>query len=260
MELFKIGFLPIRIIDIVDISLVSVLLYKLYDWLRGSIGIRIAAAVLLVILLSWLVENMGLVLIGSILNKVIGAGFIVVIVLFAPELRRFLVSFARTRAIDRLWKKIPFQAESAKAMDELLSGIRQIQKDGYGALIVLAGEDKLEKVIETGDVLNAVVSERLLLSIFNPHGPMHDGAVVISSGEILAARCVLPITEKASFPPELGLRHRAASGLSEDNDVLVIIVSEQSKEISVAFGGILDRNVNRDGLERKIRKFYRFTD
>lgn len=256
MELFKIGFLPVRIVDLIDISIVAFLFYKLYDWLRGSLAIRIAIAILVVFLISYAVENLGLVLVDNILDQFIGVGFIAIIVIFAPEIRRFLNLFGRNSFLDRLLRGDPFQADVVKSIEEMMNGIEQMQKDGVGALIVLTGQEQLDRIVETGDMLNSEVSGRLLQSIFNTTSPLHDGAVVISGNRIIAARCVLPITEKTDFPPELGMRHRAAAGLSENSRALIISVSEETHQVSVAHEGELERDVDPMNLERIIREFY----
>ncbi|MCB9232621.1 MAG: diadenylate cyclase [Bacteroidia bacterium] len=256
MELFKIGFVSVRLIDVIDIGIVTFLFYKAYELLKGSLGFRILSAVLLVFLLWKLVALLDLVLLKSILDQFLGAGAVALIVIFAPEIRRFLVIVGKNTFIDRLLATGSLGVEATTLIGELLEGIEQCRNSKLGALIVLAGRDNLERIQETGDQLNASISARLLQSIFLTTGPLHDGAVVIVKGRIAAARCVLPITEKPEFPPELGMRHRAAMGLGEATDAMIIIVSEETNKISIVHDGKLDRDLDLMNTERLIRKHY----
>lgn len=258
MELFKIGFVTIRLIDIIDISVVTFLFYKLYELLRGSIAIRILTALLTVFLLWKLVDLLDMLLLKSILDQFLGVGAIALIIIFAAEIRRFLLIIGKNTLLSRAWDQIFRTTQEEIEYDEIVDAIEAIKKAGLGALIVLTGRDVLENIKETGDEIGAAFSERLLYSIFLTDGPLHDGAVVIDNNEIAAARCVLPISSNPNLPPELGLRHRAALGMAETSDALVIIVSEERHEISLAQDGALQRNVDLITLEGAIRKFYRF--
>lgn len=261
MELFKIGFVSIRLMDIIDISVVTFLFYKLYNLLRGSIAFRIVAAILAVFLFWKLVELMDLVLLKSILDPFLGVGALALIVLFATEIRRFLVIFAKNTFLDRLFQQLnvagPIGAD--EDIKQILDAIEDIKKAELGALIVLTFRDQLERYQETGDKLDAEISGRLLASIFNSSAPLHDGAVIIADSRIAAARCILPISRNQSVPAELGLRHRSALGLSEVSHALVLIVSEERNEVSIAHEGTLHRNLDPISIESRIRDFYEKT-
>ena len=256
MELFKIGFVSVRLVDIIDISIVTFLFFKLYELLRGSLALRILGAILVVFFVWKVVDMLDFLLLRSIIDLFLGAGAISLVVIFAPEIRRFLVVMGKNTFLDRVFQQGPVGSELQALVDEILDGVEQLCNGGIGALIVITDTDNLERIQETGDRLDAEVSGRLLHSIFITASPLHDGAVVIAGGKIAAARCVLPITQSADFPPELGMRHRAALGLSETSHALILIVSEERKEVSIAFEGKLERNIDLFNVERKVLSFY----
>lgn len=257
MELFKIGFVTIRLVDIVDISVVTFLFYKLYELLRGSIAIRILTALLSVFLLWKLVDLLDMVLLRSILDQFLGVGAIALIIIFAAEIRRFLIILGKNTIIARAWEQIFTSTETSEIhFNELVDAIEEINEERLGALIVITGKNHLDAIKETGDRIGAKVSERLLHSIFLKESPLHDGAVIIDQDEISAARCVLPLSTRSDIPPELGLRHRSALGISESSDCLVVIVSEERNEISIVREGNLQRNVDLITLESALRQHY----
>lgn len=257
MELFKIGFITVRLVDIIDISIVTILFYRLYELLRGSIAVRILVAIVSVFITWKLVDLLDLVLLKSILDQFLGVGAIALIILFAPEIRRFLIMLGKNTIFDRALRQLSLtQQEKRYYIESLIEGVEDLKKGKLGALIVLTGSDNLERIQETGEILGSEVSEHLLYSIFLPASPLHDGAVLIDNNRVAAARCILPLTDNKDLPPELGLRHRSALGVSEQTDALVIIVSEERQEISVAYEGELERNLDRFNLEKRIRKFY----
>lgn len=256
MELFKIGFLSVRLIDIIDISVVTFLFYRLYELLRGSIAVRILFALLAVFLLWKFVDLLEMVLLKSILDQFLGVGAIALIVIFAAEIRRFLVLLGRNTILSRVWGQIFSNQVSTFPFHELVRAVEGLEQQGLGALIVVAGQENLDRFKETGDPIGAGVAERLFLSIFLKDSPLHDGAVIIDKGLVAAARCVLPLSTKPDLPPELGLRHRSALGMSEASDALVIIVSEERQEISIAKEGILQRDIDPISLEAALRKHF----
>lgn len=255
MELFKIGFVTIRLVDIVDISVVTFLFYKVYEILRGSLALRIIIALGFVFLIWKLVELLDMLLLKSILDEFLGVGAIALIIIFAAEIRRFLLLLGRNSIFAKAWQQL-FQNTNTDefAYNDLINAMEEIKRAELGALIILTGSDRLESIRETGDLIGAPVSERVLHSFFLKDSPLHDGAVIIENNQIVAARCVLPISRDPDLPPELGLRHRAAIGVSEASDALVLIVSEERQEISIVTHGKLTRNVDLITLEAAIRK------
>jgi diadenylate cyclase len=256
MELFKIGFITVRLLDLIDISVVTFIFYRLYHLLRNSIALRIMFALTLVFVFWKLVDLLDMVLLKSILDQIIGVGAIALIVVFAAEIRRFLVVLGRNSFISRAWEQFFTKAETEHSFEELVAGIEQIAKAGLGALIVITGQDGLERFKETGDQIGAEVSERLLYSIFLKDGPLHDGAVIIDHNKIAAARCILPLSANPDLPAELGLRHRSGLGLSEGTDALVIVISEERREVSIVKEGKLRRNVDVITLEGALREHF----
>lgn len=256
MELFNVGFLTVRLIDVIDISLVTYLFYKLYHLLKGSIALRIMFAIGVVFFVWKLVDLLDMVLLKTILDQVIGVGAIALIVIFAAEIRRFLVMLGRNSIIAKAWEQFFTKAETQHSYEELVKGIEEIAKAGLGALIVVTGGDSLDRIKETGDPIGAEVSERLLYSIFLKDGPLHDGAVIIDHNRIAAARCILPLSHNSALPPELGLRHRAGLGLAEGTDALVIVVSEERGEVSLVKEGKFQRDVDVITLEGELRAHF----
>ncbi len=255
MELFKVGFVTIRLVDIIDVSVVTFLFYKLYELLRGSLAFRIFLALGFVFLIWKLVDLLDMLLLKSILDEFLGVGAIALIVIFSSEIRRFLLLIGKNSIISKAWQQLFMNTASAGfAYNDLINAIEEIKRAKLGALIVLAGGESLEAIKETGDLIGAAVSERVLHSFFLKDSPLHDGAVIIENNQIAAARCVLPISKSTSLPPELGLRHRAAMGISEISDVLVLVVSEERQEISIVTQGKIDRNVDLITLEGTIRR------
>lgn len=254
MELFKIGFVTVRLVDIIDISVVTFLFYKLYELLRGSLAFRIILALGFVFLIWKIVELMDMLLLKSILDEFLGVGAIALIVIFASEIRRFLLLIGKNSIISKAWQQLFMNTVSEGfAYNDLVNAIEEIKRAELGALIVVAGGENLESIKETGDLIGAPVSERVLHSFFLKDSPLHDGAVIIENNLIAAARCVLPISRSPKLPPELGLRHRAAMGIAEVSDALVLVVSEERQEISVVSNGEIKRNVDLISLEAAIR-------
>ncbi|MFM2376239.1 MAG: hypothetical protein RLZZ165_1336 [Bacteroidota bacterium] len=256
MELFSIGFLTVRLVDLFDISVVTVLFYQLYHLLKGSIAMRILIAIMVVFFMGKLVDLLDMVVLRTILDQFIGVGAIAMIVIFSAEIRRFLILLGRNSIIAKAWEQFFNKAETQHSYQELVKGIEEIAKAGFGALIVITGADPLDHIKETGDPIGAEVSERLLFSIFLKDGPLHDGAVVIDHNRIAAARCILPVSQSNKLAPELGLRHRAGLGLAEASDALVIVVSEERNEVSIVKEGHLSRDVDVITLEGALRDHF----
>lgn len=256
MELFKVGFISVGIIDLVDILVVAIMLYKLYRIFRQTAMVQVLVLFLLVFIVWRVVELLDMELLKTIMREFIQIGTIAVVVIFSPEIRRFLTNITRNTLFDRLRKQISENLETQQSLNEIVAALEELSANRTGALIVLQGNNSLDSIIETGDEINASVSKRLLASIFNPKSPLHDGAVVIKDGLIKAARVVLPISDDPDIPPELGLRHRSGLGISEISDAASIICSEETGKISVANEGRLKRNVSSDELTQFLKNFY----
>jgi diadenylate cyclase len=249
MELFRIGFLSVTLIDVVDVLLVSFLFYRLYLAMQGTIAIQIFAGLLLVLAFSFFAQAMNLRAIGSILRTVTDIWVLVFIILFQPELRRLLVLVGRSPVV-RLFIKLNVD----ESIEEVVGAVTELSRKKYGALIVFTRATGIRLHVETGTRMEALVSRSLLLSIFNPRSPLHDGAVVIKDRLIEAARCTLPLSSITTWEGTLlGTRHRAGLGVSEQADVIVVIVSEETGIISIAENGTLYREISPAALKRELK-------
>jgi diadenylate cyclase len=261
MDLFHIGFLTVRLIDLIDIAIVTFLLYKLYNLLRGGVAINIFIGLLTVYALYWFcVKILNMELLGTILGQFISLGFIALIIVFQQEVRRFLIVLGTNNILakNNFTRQIlpwNWQLQKNPPLDipAIVKACRQMSKDRTGAIIVLAKSSQLKYFSNTGDVMDADISQRLIESIFFKNSPLHDGAIIISNNKIKAARCVLPVTENVELPAHLGMRHRAAIGITEQSDAIAVVVSEESGEISIAREGHISVNASVEELERTLR-------
>ncbi|MCC9166433.1 diadenylate cyclase CdaA [Pontibacter harenae] len=257
--LFNIGFLEIELLDIIDILLVTVLLYQLYKLLTGSVALKIFLGLLSVYLLYLVVRAAGMELLSIILGQFMGVGVLAAIIVFQPEIRRFLLLIGKTTAFnnDRFFRSFPWRREQAEklSLTPFIEAAKTLAGKNTGALIVFAKSSELKYYAESGDLIDAVVSKRLLMSIFNKYSPLHDGAVIISGNRIKAARCILPVTENNDIPASMGLRHRAAIGLTEVTDSIVLVVSEETGQIALVRNGEVFRNLSSADLRVKLNQF-----
>jgi diadenylate cyclase len=265
MEIFKIGFLSVRLLDILDILIVAFLLYKLYQLLKGGVAINIFIGLLSIYLLWWLfVKVLNMQMLGTILGQFVGVGVIALIIVFQQEVRRFLIVLGTNSFIARnsFTKQIlPWNWQMAgttktTGFGPVIKACRSMSKTKTGAIIVIAKSSELRFYSNTGDVMDAVISKRLIESIFFKNSPLHDGAIIISGNKIRAARCVLPVTENTDLPARLGMRHRAAIGITEHSDAIAIVVSEETGEISVAKEGQIRTDVS-DQLEQILEEEFK---
>lgn len=237
------AFIHVRIIDIIDILLVAFLMYQVYRLVKGTIATYIFITII-TFYVVWLLVKDNMLLLGSILGQIIGVGAIALIVVFQPELRRFLILFSVRYlpkagiSIDSFFSRIG-NVVPVMNVNGIIKACVNMSKDRIGALIVLQRNSLMDSYVGTGDVIDARTTSRLIESIFNKWGPLHDGAVIIYQDKIRAAGCILPVSDNFEIPEHYGLRHRAGVGLSEQTDALVIIVSEETGGISLAEGGKL---------------------
>ncbi|RIJ37426.1 diadenylate cyclase CdaA [Pontibacter oryzae] len=262
--LFSIGFLEIGWIEIIDILLVTVLLYQLYKLLTGSVALKIFLGLLSIYLLYLVVRAAGMELLTIILGQFMGVGVLAAIILFQPEIRRFLLLIGKTTAFnnDRFFRSFPWRREQSDklSLTPFIEASKSLAGKNTGALIVFAKSSELKYYAESGDLIDAVISKRLLMSIFNKNSPLHDGAVIISGSRIKAARCILPVSENQEIPASMGLRHRAAIGLTEITDSVVLVVSEETGQIALVRNGEVYRNLSSADLRVKLNQFLFDTD
>ncbi len=258
--LFQIGFLEIKLVDIIDIGLVSVLLYQIYKLMRGSVAIKVFIGFLSLYLIFLVVKAAQMELLSSILGQFMGVGVIAVIILFQPEIRKFLLLIGKTTSVDRQTLINNLLGRRDKNIDKVditpvIEAVKSLGGANYGALIIFSRDSPLEFYAESGDLIDAHISKRLLLAIFNKNSPLHDGAVILYQGKIVAARCILPLTEQKHIPAQYGLRHRAALGMSEATDSLVLVVSEETGQMSLARNGKIKHNLSAQELRSAINNY-----
>lgn len=241
--------------DLIDILLVASMLYYIYKLMKDSGSLNIFAGIL-VFLITWLVVThiLEMRLLGSIFDKLVSVGVIALIVLFQDEIRRFLLTLGSHRRASNLirlftgWKKK--NVDKHTEMLPVVMACINMSKQKVGALIVIERNVALDDVIRTGESIDATINQRLIENIFFKNSPLHDGAMVISHKRITAAGCILPVSHNLNIPKELGLRHRAALGISQESDALTIIVSEETGGISVALNGEFKLRLSAESLER----------
>jgi diadenylate cyclase len=258
--LFTIGFLDIDWLDVVDVLLVTILLYQLYKVLTGSVALKIFVGFLSIYLLYLVVKALGMELLTIILGQFMGVGVLAAIILFQQEIRRFLLMIGKTTAFEneKFFKGFPWRkTENGNRLNltPFIDAAKSLAGKNTGALIVFALSSELKLYTESGDLIDAIISKRLLLSIFNKNSPLHDGAVIIADGRIKAARCILPVTESKNVPASMGLRHRAAIGLTEVTDSVVLVVSEETGQISLVRNGQVFRNLAAADLRSRLNHF-----
>ena len=253
-------FLSFDIIDLLDILLVAILLYQLYRLVQGTVAMNIFIGILSIYFIWKIVEVLKLDMLSEILRKFIDVGIIALLIVFQPELRRFLLLIGTPEILEKFSfgrRLMSFKTKRriySADLQAIIKACKEMCETNTGALIIITTTSDLNFYVKTGEQIDAKISANTLESIFFKNSPLHDGAAIISNGKIRAARCVLPITEREDFPSHLGMRHRAAAGITEISDALAIIVSEQTGEISFAKGGHIENGLTAEGLKQRIEK------
>lgn len=247
MELFRIGFLQFRLIDLLDVLVVSYVFYRMLLLMKGTRSAQIVAGLLLVGVMAFLSLWFQLQGVTWLFTNLATVGFIVLVVVFQPELRGALAQIGQSRFFKSVLK-----IQDTTAMDEIMRGVERLTELGWGGLIVIERDVGLRNIAESGRMVDSKVTAELLVTIFTPHSPLHDGAVIITGGNITAAACTLPLTLNDEYADLFGMRHKAAVGITEDSDAIAIVVSEESRQISLAQGGRLYRNIPSDKLKDNI--------
>lgn len=244
----------ISIKDVIDIVLVALMLYYIYRLMKKSRSLNVFMGIL-VFILVWLFVSQVLEmrLLGSIMDKLVSVGVIGLIILFQEEIRRFLYQLGAHQRVQTLAKYFKSSANRAEEDKETIVPIvlacMSMAKSKVGALIVIERGISLSDIVDTGDVIDARINQRLIENIFFKNSPLHDGAMVISNKRIKAAGCILPVSHDDNIPKELGLRHRAAMGMSQNSDAIAIVVSEETGRISVAMNGEFRLRLSAEDLE-----------
>lgn len=228
--------------------------------MKGSVAIKVFVGFLSVYLIYLVVSALEMELLSTILGQFMGVGVLAVIILFQQEIRKFLLLVGRTNLFEegKFFRNVKFWSQSGNAakanITPIVEAVKSLAGSGTGALIVLSEDSPLKFYAESGDAMDSLLSKRLLLAIFNKYSPLHDGAVIIHKDRIVAARCILPVTER-DVPAQYGLRHRAGLGMSENTETLVIAVSEETGQISTMRNGTAMHNISAQELRRLINKY-----
>ena len=246
MVLALFGFLQLSIADILDILLLGLIIFFLFRWIRGSSAMSIFVAIVSLYVIRVMVSAFNMRLMTAIMDMVLDVGVLALIVIFQPEIRKFLIRLGNRymnsnqgRAIVNkiLGKSTQSALTNTEIVNDLAEACQRMSEDKTGALIVLTHKNTLDDVISTGDKIDAAIHRRLIMNLFFKNSPLHDGALVVANNRLVAARCTLPITENKNIPARYGMRHKAAIGITEESDADVIVISEETGRISFVRGG-----------------------
>ena len=251
------GFIPFTFVDVIDILLVASLLYAAYRALKGTSAPYIMMGIFVIYLVWILVKTFNLVLFSTILGQIISVGVIAILIIFQPEIRHFLKVIGRQRErfewLTRIFNLRNRKGEADIDLMPIVTACQEMGQDKVGALIIIKQSNDLGIVEESGIAIDAKVSTALIENVFFKNAPLHDGAMIISGDRVVAAKCVLPSTRQ-DVPKAYGMRHRAALGMSEVSDAIIIAVSEETGRISLAHDSAIKRNRDPQNLEREIRR------
>ncbi|MBM3402588.1 MAG: TIGR00159 family protein [Bacteroidetes bacterium] len=263
MEGFDPSFLNLRFLDLLDIVLVALIIYYIFSLIRGTIALNILLGLVIIYAVYILVKQAQMRLLTELLGAFVSVGFIALIVVFQQEIRRFLLLIGRNASLqkNKAWWSFLFGRKevikkNSMRLKPIIDACKDLQKSRSGALIVFAKYYDEQFYQNSGEIIEAKVSRRLLESIFQKTSPLHDGAVIISENRIKCASSILPLTENEKLPPQFGLRHRAGIGITETSDAVAIIVSEETGEISYAKQGRVRTNLSFSELEKLLNKDY----
>ena len=251
-------FLVLKFSDLIDIAILAVLIYQIAKIIRETRAMQLLKGIFILLGVLLLSDWLNLNALNYILGNTVQAGLFAIVVIFQPELRNMLERMGRSKA-GKIFDVVAGQGSNDKTtavIDELCEAAANMSRTKTGALIVIERSTRLGDVIRTGSVVNADVSAALLENIFAPNTPLHDGAVIVRGDRIYTAGCLLPLTSNPNLSRELGTRHRAALGVSEASDAMVVVVSEETGKISIAINGTLTRNLDRDSLKRALERVF----
>lgn len=253
---FDLSFLNVRFLDIIDVLLVAIIIYYVYNLIRGTIAVNILIGLVIIYLVYFIVKQSQMRLLTEIFGGFISVGSIALIVVFQQEIRRFLIHIGKNISLRRhrllfslFFSKKEEGKDNSARLKPIIDACRSFQKSRTGALMVFAKYFDEEYYQNSGEYIDAQISKRLLESIFQKHSPLHDGAVVIVDFKLKTASCILPLSDSEDLPLQFGLRHRAAIGVTEMSDAIAVVVSEETGEISYAKQGNVNMNISHEELE-----------
>ncbi|MFD0993351.1 diadenylate cyclase CdaA [Tenacibaculum geojense] len=255
----NLDFLHFSFLDVLDIILVAVLLYYIYKLLKGTVAINIVIGIALIFLIWKVTQALQMEMLSGILGYLLSGGVIALIIVFQQEIRKFLLmigttNFKTKRGFLNQLKFLQSEINADTDVDTILKTFTAFSKEKTGALIVIERTNKLDFIANSGDKMNALVTDAILESIFYKNSPLHDGATIIRDNYIIATRVILPVSENSKIPARFGLRHRAAIGVTEKTDAVCLLVSEETGEISYIKDGEFVLYKNQDQLNEKLKK------
>jgi len=250
VELFQIGFLSFRLIDMLDIAIVSFIIYKLLALMQGTRAAQMVTGLVLIFLVAFIAFWFQLEGLSWLFTNLATIGFIVLVIVFQPELRSMLAQMGHSRIFQTLTK-----VEEWKSLGEITQAVKRLSELRYGGLIVIEKSTGLKNYIETGKELNSNLSSEILTTLFTPYTPLHDGAAIIQGEKIAAAACTLPLTQIPRYRRLFGMRHKAAIGITEVSDAVTVVVSEETGQISIAFNGMLEKDIDRNDFRQRLADY-----
>ena len=264
LEVF--GLVGVSFTDILDILLVAIIIYLIFRWIRGSAAINVFIAILLIYALNVVVDALNMKMMSRIVSTFIDVGVVALIVIFQPEIRHFLMNFGAGTRLGKssrsFFRKLLGEKEKnmeAEVLSSITEACKHLSDEKVGALMVFPHDLSLEYIARSGDKIDAAVSERLIRNLFFKNSPLHDGAVIIDGDRIIAARCTLPITSRTDIPASYGMRHKAAIGITEETDAVVIVVSEETGQVSFVKQGKVSPIANMNELKLLMTKEFSTT-
>lgn len=256
-------FLKLTITDTVDIILVALLIYYTYNLIKNTVAVNLFLGMVIILAIHWIVDLLNMRLLSTIINQFMSVGIIALIIIFQPEIRRFLLLIGKNTFLqqNKAWWGHIFGSKTLERnnlirIKPIIDACKSMKKSRTGALMVFVKFYDDQLFANSCEVMDAKISKRLLESIFQKYSPLHDGAVVIAENKIKSASCILPLTDNDKLPPQFGLRHRAGIGISETTDAVAVIISEETGEIAYAKQGRVRMNVSFGELEKLLNKDY----
>ena len=255
------GLPNVRVVDVIDVLIVALLIFYIYRMARGT-NVMLIFWAIIVLLLAWFVaDTLGMRLLGAVMGAVANVGLIALIVIFQPEIRKFLLFLGTKTQLDQSFvQRIQFwkhrmQNQNSVGYEAYVNACMHMSQTKTGALIIFRRQNEVEELVATGERIDAPAGSALIETIFFKNSPLHDGAMIVRGNTILAARCILPVTSRLDIDPALGLRHRSAIGVTEQLDVVAVIVSEETGAISYAVGGEIHHNISPVELRQALEKY-----
>ena len=250
----RMAFLALKITDIIDIIVMTYIIYKLIISVKETRAAQLLKGLVVILVFSRIAQALNLYTVNWLISNIFTVGMFIIIVVFQPELRKAFEKIGRSNSFFN-FAKIRNRDFEVKT-DEIANAVSSMARQKIGALIVLENESSLKEISETGTLLNAEISSELLINIFFPNSPLHDGAVIIKEEKIVAAGAILPLSDNFNISKELGTRHRAALGMSEKSDAFIIVVSEETGVVTTVYKGELSRNIDIETLKQSLNNLF----